>query len=241
MIYEHWFVQFDFPNEEGKPYKSSGGEMVYDKTLKRDIPKGWKSINIGLYIDDPESGKRPQGGINKELRNGIPSLGAECIDELGKFDFYSTPYIPEETKITSGIIKDNDILIYKDGAYVGKTTLFRNGFPFKYATVNEHVFLIRSVDHIAQEYLFFTLKQKQYFDIMQRLGKAKAAQPGLNKDDLNGIYIISPNITTLKVFHDFVDKILDRLFSSANEIRDLQKLRDFLLPILMNGQISVGE
>ena len=88
-LYDYWFVQFDFPNEQGKPYKSSGGKMVWNETLKREIPEGWEVKKLGDIISKLSSGKRPKGGIDKTLKTGIPSLGAECINEhLGEFDFY---------------------------------------------------------------------------------------------------------------------------------------------------------
>ena len=239
-IYDYWFVQFDFPDENGKPYKSSGGKMVYNDILKREIPEGWEVKKIGEIIEPLESGKRPKGGIDKTLKEGIPSLGAECIDELGIFNFSSTRYIPYsfQNKITSGVIKNNDILIYKDGAYVGKTTIFKDNFPFDYATINEHIFLMRAKNVLFQNFLLFTLKQKNYFDIMQSLGQ-KAAQPGLNQEDLKSIKILVPNQKNITDFYTYSEKLLISIFKNANQSKELQSLRDWLLPMLMNGQISV--
>lgn len=239
-LYDYWFVQFDFPNAEGKPYKSSGGKMVYNETLKREIPEGWEVKTIGDVIGKIESGKRPKGGIDKSLKNGIPSLGAESIDRLGYFNYSNTKYIPFEyrDKIASGIIQNNDILIYKDGAYVGKTTLFRDNFPFEFAVINEHVFLVRSIDPFFQEYLLFTFMQESYYNIMQSLGQ-KAAQPGLNQEDLKSIKIIIPPIVLIKVFNEKIDVFFKKLFINSKQNQELAQLRDWLLPMLMNGQVSV--
>ena len=240
IIYDYWFVQFDFPDENGKPYKTCGGKMVYNEVLKREIPEGWKVKKIGEIIEPLESGKRPKGGIDKTLKEGIPSLGAECIDELGIFNFSSTRYIPYsfQNKIISGVIKNNDILIYKDGAYVGKTTIFKDNFPFDYATINEHIFLIRAKNVLFQNFLLFTLKQKNYFDIMQSLGQ-KAAQPGLNQEDLKSIKILVPNQKNITQFYIYSEKLLMSIFKNANQFKELESLRDWLLPMLMNGQVSV--
>ena len=239
-IYDYWFVQFDFPDENGKPYKTSGGKMVYNEVLKREIPEGWEVKRIEEVIEPLESGKRPKGGIDKTLKEGIPSLGAECIDELGIFDFSSTRYIPYsfQNKIKSGVIKNNDILIYKDGAYVGKTTIFKDNFPFDYATINEHIFLMRAKNVLFQNFLLFTLKQNNYFEIMQSLGQ-KAAQPGLNQEDLKSIKILVPNQKNINDFYTYSEKSLISIFKNANQSKELQSLRDWLLPMLMNGQISV--
>ncbi|MEE3485454.1 MAG: restriction endonuclease subunit S [Bacteroidales bacterium] len=240
-LYDYWFVQFDFPNAEGKPYKSSGGKMVWNEQLKREISEGWDVKNIGSVISKIASGKRPAGGIDKKLKEGIPSLGAECIDELGVFDYKKTPFIPFsfESSISSGIIEDGDILVYKDGAYVGKTTLFQDEFPFKVAYVNEHVFLIHTKRENLKEYLLFTLKNPTYFEIMQRLGKAKAAQPGLNQDDLCGIPIIIPSDEILNKYNASVKDLFHLLFKKSLETARLTALRDKLLPLLMNGQVTV--
>ena len=240
-LYDYWFVQFDFPNEEGKPYKSSGGKMEYNATLKRDIPAGWEVKRLGEVLCKIDSGKRPAGGIDKKLKTGIPSLGAECIDSLGVFDFLSTPFISETYRniMTSGKIENNDILIYKDGAYVGKTTLFRDNFPYKEAFVNEHVFLVHAKEHTFEEYLYFTLSNPTYFQIMQNLGKAKAAQPGLNRDDLQNILIIIPSKGILTNFHCIIEPLFAEIFSNAKCIGKLLQMRDRLLPLLMNGQIEV--
>ena len=242
QIYDYWFVQFDFPNEEGKPYKSSGGKMVWNETLKRKIPAGWEVKRLGEILVKIDSGKRPAGGINKALKSGIPSLGAECIDDLGVFDFSSTPFIDNSyrNKLTTGKICNNDILVYKDGAYVGKITLFRDNFPYEEAFVNEHVFLIHAQEECLEEYLYFSLKQKAYFQIMQNLGKAKAAQPGLNREDMQNILLIVPNKNIVSVFHNKVGLLFENIFNNARAIGNLSSLRDNLIPLLMNGQVTLN-
>jgi hypothetical protein len=135
------------------------------------------------------------------------------------------------------LIQNNDILIYKFGAYVGNTTLFREGFPFEYALVNEHVFLMRAKKKEIQEYLLLTLMQSSYYDIMQSLGQ-KAAQPGLNQDDLKNVIIIIPNDNIIKRFNSITSTIFEKLFLLAKESSHLASLRDWLLPMLMNGQVG---
>lgn len=243
-LYDYWFVQFDFPNAQGKPYKSSGGKMVWNATLKREIPEGWEVKKLGDIISKLSSGKRPKGGIDKTLKTGIPSLGAECINEhLGEFDFLSTPFIKDsfKDKLSNGKIEKNDILIYKDGAYVGKVTLFRDGFPYQDAYVNEHVFLIHATEEKYEEFLYFTLSSSSYFNIMQNLGKVKAAQPGLNKDDLNSIMLLVPRKDIIINFHNKVESYFRKIFLNANQIGRLIVLRNQLLPLLMNGQVRVSE
>lgn len=240
QIYDYWFVQFDFPDANGHPYKTYGGKMISEGTFSFPTPAGWDVLKLGDLIDKPESGKRPAGGINKSLKEGIPSLGAECIQTIGEFDFSRTPFIPKDSKVSSGVIRDNDILVYKDGAYVGKTTLFRDGFPYDYATINEHVFLLRSRNEDFQEYIFYTLLREQYFDSMQRLGKAKAAQPGLNQDDLKSLDILVPPKALYQSFSKEVRDLHKRIFNNALQNKHLAELRDYVLPLFMNGQLSIS-
>ena len=216
--------------------------MVWNETLKREIPADWEVKRLGEILIKIDSGKRPAGGINKALKSGIPSLGAECIDDLGFFDFSSTPFIDNSyrNKLTTGKICNNDILVYKDGAYVGKITLFRDNFPYEEAFVNEHVFLIHAQEECLEEYLYFSLKQKTYFQIMQNLGKAKAAQPGLNREDMQNILLIVPNKNIVSVFHNKVGLLFENLFNNARAIGNLSSLRNSLLPLLMNGQVTLN-
>lgn len=240
QIYDYWFVQFDFPDENGRPYKSSGGKMVWNEVLKREVPEGWEVKKLGEIIAKLDSGKRPAGGIDKNLKTGIPSLGAECIDKLGVFDFSSTPYMPIQyrPKLKCGRIENNDILIYKDGAYVGKTTLFRDNFPFKEAFVNEHVFLLHTKNRNIQEYVLYTLQLPAYFEIMQRSGK-KAAQPGLNQDDIKNILILLPPENIVSLFCKKIDILHKKIFANSKNSAILTNLRDELLPLLMNGQVTI--
>lgn len=216
--------------------------MVWNETLKREIPANWEVKRLGEILIKIDSGKRPAGGINKALKSGIPSLGAECIDDLGVFDFSSTPFIDNSyrNKLTTGKICNNDILVYKDGAYVGKITLFRDNFPYEEAFVNEHVFLIHAQEECLEEYLYFSLKQKAYFQIMQNLGKAKAAQSGLNREDMQNILLIVPNKNIVSVFHNKVGLLFENLFNNARAIGNLSSLRNSLLPLLMNGQVTLN-
>ncbi len=243
QLYDYWFVQFDFPDKNGEPYKSSGGKMVWDERLKRNLPEGWTIQPLGELLSKLSSGNRPTGGINKSLKTGIPSLGAECIDSLGVYDYTSTPYVPVEFKnlVQKGVIENNDILVYKDGAYVGKTTLFRDGFPFSFATVNEHVFLLHAKDECFQEYLLYTLLLPTYFELMQMSGKAKAAQPGLNQDDIKNLSIIVPSKRILQIFSKKISGLHKKLFNNSLTSARLLGLREELMPILLNGQVSVKQ
>lgn len=228
-LYKEWFVRFRFrfPGYQTKKFENG-------------IPEGWKYLKLSEFGYEVESGNRPAGGIDDSLEDGIPSLGAESIDKLGYFDYSNVKLVPREfyDKMKRGHGKDNDILLYKDGAYIGKVTLFRNGFPFKEYAVNEHVFLLRSNNKDYQNYLYFTLNMPQYFTQMQNLNR-NAAQPGLARGDLDRIKILVPNEKVIEKFNKLINPMIDNIFSYSKQITNLTQQRDLLLPRLMSGKLEV--
>ena len=226
-LYKEWFVRFRFPGWQNAKFENG-------------IPEGWKYLKLSKFGYEVESGNRPAGGIDDSLEDGIPSLGAESIDKLGYFDYSNVKLVPREfyDKMKRGHGKDNDILLYKDGAYIGKVTLFRNGFPFKEYAVNEHVFLLRSNNKDYQNYLYFTLNMPQYFTQMQNLNR-NAAQPGLARGDLDRIKILVPNERAIERFNKFVNPLIENTFSHSKQITNLTQQRDLLLPRLMSGKLEV--
>lgn len=225
-LYKEWFVRFRFPG-----YKKC--------EFENGIPKGWKVEkleNFGIVL---ESGSRPSGGVDINLEEGIPSLGAECIKGFAEFDYSNIKYIPLEfyEKMKRGKNKGNHILLYKDGAYIGKVTLFRNQFPFKKYAINEHVFFLNSKNDNYLNWLFFTLRQDSYFNLMQNLNR-NAAQPGLSQPDINRIKIRIPSEDVVIKFNEFVEPIFNIVFDLAKANKNLSKQRDLLLPRLMSGKLE---
>lgn len=240
LIYDYWFVQFDFPDENGKPYKSSGGLMVYNGDLKKEIPNGWE---VGVFkdvLDDLQSGNRPKGGI-KNIENGIPSIGAENILSIGKYNYGSEKVIPEEfySNMTKGIIKSGDVLMYKDGASLGRVSMFKNSFPYEKCCINSHAFILRSNEKITQNYLYFWLDQDFMKEIIRRAGM-RAAQPGINQVNVNELVILIPDTSIIEKFESQITSSIDMIFANVLQNRKLAELRDWLLPMLMNEQVRVN-
>lgn len=239
LLYDYWFVQFDFPDENGKPYKSSGGKMVYNEELGRDIPEGWEVGSFEDIIDSLESGNRPKGGI-ENTNIGVPSIGAENILSIGKYNYSHEKLIPKKffDKMTQGVVIDNDVLMYKDGASLGRVTMFKRGFPYNECSINSHAFIIRTNNKISQNYLYFWLDQSFIKDIIKRLGM-KAAQPGINQSNVKSLPILIPNNNIINKFENLITPSIDTIFENAKQNRKLTVIRDFLLPMLMNGQVKV--
>ncbi len=221
-------------------YKIEFGEYQFGDKEPQNLPKYWAIKTIGDIYVKLESGSRPKGGIDKELKDGIASVGAENVIGLGKYNYQSEKFITEAffENMNRGRIENKDILIYKDGAYIGKTTLFQDDFPHAKCCVNEHVFLLRSKDELYQNYLFFTLYQKLYFDKMQQLN-ANAAQPGINQESLKTLRILWPSENVIEEFNDKVESLMKLIFVLAKQNTKLREARDILLPRLMSGQIEV--
>lgn len=226
-MYKEWFVRFRFPGYE-------------NVEIEDGKPINWEILRLEDFGIILESGSRPSGGIDDAIEDGVPSLGAEAVNGLAEFDYSSVKLVPYEfyEKLKRGKNKGNHILVYKDGAYIGKVTIFRNEFPYKRYAINEHVFFLNSVDTDYQNYLYFTLHQDAYFTTMQNLNR-NAAQPGLSKPDMNRIKISVPDKKTVLAFNEFVEPVFDEVFKLAKSNKILIKQRDLLLPRLMSGKLEV--
>lgn len=226
-LYKEWFVRFRFPGHEKAEFENG-------------IPKGWSKQRLDQFGISLDSGSRPSGGIDDSLNEGIPSLGAESVNGMGEFDYNDVKLIPFDyyQKMKRGKSTGSDILVYKDGEYIGKTTIFMNAFPFSQFAVNEHVFLLNANSSEYQLYLYFTLHLQEYYILMQNLNR-NAAQPGLSKPDMNRIKIVVPDITTVQKFNAIVKPIMNQVFHLASQRYNLTKQRDLLLPRLMSGKLEV--
>lgn len=226
-LYREWFVDLRFPG--------------YENTKIVDgVPEGWRRCTVETLDYRLESGSRPKGGIDATLLDGVPSIGAENVIGLGRYNYSSEKLISRSfyENMKRGKLQDRDILIYKDGAYIGRTSLFQDGFPHREAAVNEHVFLLHMSDECLQYYLFFTLYTHEYYLKMQALN-ANAAQPGINQKSLCALDVLIPTDDAILQFNDFVQPIMKSIFARAKQIRALQQARDRLLPKLMSGEIAV--
>ena len=185
-----------------------------------------------------ESGIRPKGGIDPSLREGVPSIGAENITGIGFYNYSKTKFITPEfySLMNRGLIKDYDVLVYKDGAYIGRKSMFGKGFPFEKCCVNEHVFILRTNNRGNQFFLYFLLNQE---DLKQL--NTNSAQPGLNQESMRSLRIIIPTKAKIDRFGDVVKPLIDRIFFNCNQTRILSEIRDSLLPKLMSGKIRTRD
>lgn len=198
----------------------------------------WEVARLGNILESLESGSRPKGGIDPELVDGVPSIGAESINGLGVYDFSKTKYVTKEffNNMRRGVVKSHDVLIYKDGAYVGRKGMFGNNFPFAEFAVNEHVFILRANEKAGQIFLYFLLQEEELAQL-----NSNSAQPGLNQQAINAFEIVLPPLELINDFEAFTEPLIDKIFENAKQMRTLQKLRDTLLPKLISGEVRVKQ
>lgn len=232
QLYDYWFVQFDFPNEEGKPYKSSGGAMVYNEKLKREIPQGWTAAKI-KDVAQTYSGGTPTS-TNSEYYDGgnIPWINS---GELNNSIITSTTnYITEEgLKNSSAKLYPQDtILVALYGATAGKVSLL----SFE-ACSNQAVCGVIPPNIIMTTYIrYYLFSLYEHFITLS----SGSARDNISQDTIKNTILPIPQEKILKEYSDAVAPIISKIIANQKEMENLTKQRDELLPILMNGQASVN-
>lgn len=208
------------------------------QSLFNEIYNSSENGILSDIIDVLESGNRPKGGA---CTSGIPSIGAENIEKFGVYDFSKEKFISEEffDNMKRGKVQSGDVLLYKDGAYTGKVSMALDGFPHKKCALNEHVFLLRANDKCSQFFLYYCLSCNKNKTYLHNLACAKAAQPGLNQQELLGMPVFIPGYDKIEKFTDTVNPLMHKIAQNALENIKLSTIRDALLPKLMNGEIDV--
>ena len=232
-LYREWFVEFRFPGHDKIPRVASP---------IGDVPQGWEVTTLGTQLNLLESGKRPKGGI-REVEDGIPSIGAENINGIGRHDFAREKYIPRDffQEMRKGVVRDRDVAIYKDGAYIGKSSYFRDGFPHDECCVNEHVFLLHTDGiRFTQNALYLWLQEPDTVHAI-RAKNANAAQPGINQQSVGSLKLVLSDEKTATQFDRLVEPLLVEIINLAKRIENLRRTRDLLLPRLLSSQLALTD
>ena len=224
QLYDYWFVQFDFPNEEGKPYKSSGGKMVWNEKLKREIPEGW---NNGMLIDiaNITMGQSPDGSSYNEVGEGM-------LFYQGSTDFgMRFPSVRQYTTAPSRYAKRGDILM-SVRAPVGSINIANND-----CCIGRGLSAINSKLG-STTHLYYILNDLRI--AFEQRNAAGTTFGSITKEDLYSLPIIIPSHEVIRAFDKICSPMFDRQMMLGEEIDNLTKQRDELLPLLMNGQVSVN-
>ncbi|MEA1923654.1 MAG: restriction endonuclease subunit S, partial [Pseudomonadota bacterium] len=222
-LYDYWFVQFDFPDANGKPYKTSGGKMVYNSTLKREIPEGWED-KILSDIANITMGQSPSGDSYNDQAIGITFF-------QGSTDFgWLFPTIRQYTTAPARMAKKGDMLL-SVRAPVGDINIANND-----CCIGRGLAALNSKDG-CDGFLFYVMKYfKQVFDRRNSEGTTFGS---ITKDDLHSLPLACPKSELLKQYDEIVLSYNKMIFDRSLENQKLIELRDWLLPMLMNGQVTV--
>ncbi len=223
-LYDYWFVQYDFPNAKGRPYKSSGGKMVYNATLKRDIPVGWKDRRL-IQIANITMGQSPAGESLNDVGNGI-------VFFQGSTDFgWQFPTVRQYTTEPTRMAKCGDILL-SVRAPVGDMNIANLD-----CCIGRGLAALNSKEGF-DGFLFYVMKYfKQIFDRRNGEGTTFGS---ITKDDLHSLPLAYPPTELLKEYDKVVSVYNQMVFTRSMENLHLAQLRDWLLPMLMNGQVTVA-
>lgn len=226
-LYDYWFVQFDFPNVDGKPYKSSGGKMVYNKALKREIPQEWKGStlwDIAKYYNGLAMQKyRPTGNDYlpvikiREMNNGIST-----DTEKASIDIPS-----------AAIIDDGDLL------FSWSATLDIKIWSQGKGALNQHIFKVTSDIYPQSFYYFELMNYLSHFKMMADLRKTTMGH--ITLEHLKQANIVLPPIELIERLDEKLKPIFEHNLILKKENNRLVELRDWLLPMLMNGQVTVNQ
>ena len=223
QLYDYWFVQFDFPNEEGKPYKSSGGKMVWNDKLKREIPESWKVKSIFEELDI-QYGYPFSTELFTTKETSIPVVRIRDII-ANTVSAYST-----ENTDSKYLLNKGDLVIGMDGNF------HINYWSDDISYLNQRSVRLRALNDSNVSIIQARLDIEPY--IKAKEIRAKGSTVGhLSDKDMKELYVMVS--TSYQVRNKF-DALLDQILLNRNEIISLIKQRDQLLPLLMNGQVSVG-
>lgn len=234
ILYDYWFVQFDFPDQNGNPYKSSGGKMVYHPELKREIPEGWGVEDLKDFESKIITGKTPSRANSDNFGGEIPfiTIGdirgntfiyrtSESLTDLGA-NVQQNKYLPEGSLCVSCI------------ATVGEI-----GFTTEWSHTNQQINSIVFEDETNRYYLYFALKN--YFENANASAKTGNTFANMNKEDFSGIRIILPSKEIKNNFHEISEPYFAQIKCLQGQNQELIQFRDWLLPMLMNGQVKVED
>ncbi|MGE4529541.1 MAG: restriction endonuclease subunit S [Rhodospirillaceae bacterium] len=252
-LFKSWFVDFEPVRAKMEGRWKKGQSLpglpadLYDLFPDRlvdselgEIPAGWKAGTVGDELIELVSGARPKGGA---VDNGVPSIGAENVIGLGRYDYSKEKFVPsgffERLKLKGADVRPGDVLLYKDGAQIGRKAFFDRGFPHRECVINEHVFILRCATSLMQRYLFFWLDLPWMTSEIVALN-SNSAQPGINQAGVRKLPLLRPTAGIVNAFDRLVAPLTDSIFERCLESRTLAAIRDALLPKLLSGEIDVS-
>lgn len=226
LIYDYWFVQFDFPDDEGRPYKSSGGKMVYNEELKREIPEGWMlkaiteemDVQYGYPFSTKLFNEHGEGSAVVRIRNILDN----------SISIFSTENVDDKYLLNKG-----DLLVGMDGNF------HLNFWDKEGCYLNQRCVRIRSVDNSCVSQLQALFQIEPYIKAREK-NVSRTTVGHLSAKDINSLKVLIPSSEQMKNRRVFFDSILSKIVVNREKNNELTKLRNWLLPMLMNGQVTIS-
>ena len=242
LLYDYWFVQFDFPissaqatamgkpHLEGKPYRSSGGKMVFDPSLKREIPAGWEASSVGETFNTHLGGTP----LRKEPSYWSPDEVAWLSSGEKEHLFVCAP---DECISRRGLSNSPATLLPKGSVILSIVRHIRASILGIEAATNQSVVGIKETDTIKHCFIYpFIMGEIPRFMIL----RTGAQQPHINKGTVDETPLVIPAAATLKAYTAIAGPLFEQIRNHQQQNQELTALRDWLLPMLMNGQVTVG-
>ena len=235
-LYDYWFVQFDFPDQNGKPYKSSGGKMVYNPELKREIPEGWGVEKLGELIELERGVTYAKSDIvEKTTKDAIGVLRATNITG-NVMDLNDLVYLTKDKINNKQIIKQNETLIVMSSG--SKEHLGKNAINYYEEVIGFGAFCSKIVPKKYSTYINTFLQSSEFKGYLLKQSMGTNIN-NLTNSDILDCRIILPKEEILDKFENMVEKNIRLISNNYIQNKELTQLRDWLLPMLMNGQVKV--
>ena len=247
-LYDYWFVQFDFPDEKGRPYKSANGKMVYNEVLKREIPEGWEVGTFASYIKQDKGGDWGKDECAGNYIKKVYCIRGADFPSLTGHSSCKAPIRFILNKNSSKILSSGDLVIEISGGSPTQST-GRIGY------INQHVLERFDDDVITSNFCkALSLNNKNtlynFYLEWERLyksglffnyeGKTTGIKNLLFDTFVESYKIAIPPQNIINAFYDTVRNIFEKIQCNAKENHYLETIRDFLLPLLMNGQVTIS-
>ena len=233
LLYDYWFTQFDFPDENGSPYQSSNGKMTWDNTLKKYIPEDWE--------------------VQSVISNRLTSVIKPGVEHFDTKTYLATADV-KGTSISAGTIINyesresranmqpsiNSVWFAKMKKSIKHLYLNKEMLPIISSSILSTGFCGLQCEENSFEYVASYISNL-YFEIHKDMLAHGATQEAVNNDDLAGVHIIIPEDRVLQAYHDIAQPIYAQMSKNICENQELVRLRNWLLPMLMNGQATISD
>ena len=226
-LYDYWFVQFNFPDQNGKPYKSSGGKMVYNPELKREIPEGWGVEKLYSLLEIARETINPMKTPKEEFKYySIPEY-----DVSNSFSYK----LGENIKSNKFIVEKNDLLVSKLNPWFNRVV-----YNLEESAISSTEFIVwKTLNRFEKNFLYQVATSEGFIEYCTRFATGTSNSHKRVSPDIMVSFQIPFEKTYIQKFGEITDSIRAQVLQNNEQNQELTKLRDWLLPMLMNGQVKV--